>query len=156
MEDAEEKVQEVTEEVTTPPGRVVRSTTHKVVQKPAVKTEHPQRVYETKKSIFRTYQIVWYVLGFFEILLLFRLVLKILAANPGSGFSILIYGLSGPLVAPFVGVLRITTADTGSTFEWPTLIATAVYWVVAYGIVKLLQLIKPVSQQEIEETVDSV
>ncbi len=151
MTNEEEKV--VTEEVA--PARVVKTRT--VVQKPTVRTEHPQNVYETKKSIFRTYQAVWYILGFVEVMLAFRFILKLLAANPGSGFAILVYGLSGPLVFPFFGVLRVfVSSETGSVFEWPALIAMAVYWILAYGIIQLFQMLKPVTPQEVEDTVDTV
>ena len=46
------------------------------------------------KPIYRGTQIAWYVLGLLEVLLAFRLVLKMLAANPGAGFSSFIYRLS--------------------------------------------------------------
>ncbi len=154
MIDSEEKVQETEEEVVTSPGEVVKST-RRVISKPAIKTEHPQVVYETKKSIFRTYQLIWYFLGLIEVLLFFRMILKILAANPGSGFALLIYGLSAPLVRPFIGVLRMASTSGGSVFEWPTLLAMVVYWILAYGILNLLQLVKPVTPEEVEETVDN-
>lgn len=153
-DDEETKVQEVTT-VTTSPDQVVKTTKH-IKKEPAVKTEPPQQVFETKKSIFRTYQIVWYILGFVETLLIFRLLLKVVGADPLSGFALLIYGLSDVFALPFNGVLGVTATPEGSIFEWSTLIAMAVYWVIAYGIVQLFQIIKPVGPREVEDTVDSV
>jgi len=107
-----------------------------------------------KKVIFRTYQIIWYILGVIETLLAFRFVFKLLAANPGSPFVRGIYNASSSLIAPFRGIFPTPVVE-GSVFEWTTLVAVVVYAVVAYGIVYLLQLVKPVEPQEIEETVDN-
>lgn len=118
------------------------------------KTEPPQRVYEKKKAIFRSYQVIWYILAVIEILLGFRFVLKIFAANPLSGFTNLVYTISEPLAAPFSGILA-TTVFGNSVFEWSTLIAAAVYALIAYGIVYLLQMVKPVTPTEVSEEVDN-
>jgi len=132
------------------------TTTRKVIKEPAIKTGPPQAVYETKKSIFRTYQVVWYFLGVIEVLLGFRIILKIFGADPYSGFANFIYSLSSPFALPFFGVLRTSTAPpSGSLIEWSTLVAMAVYWIIAYGIVQLLQFVKPVTPDEVEQTVDS-
>lgn len=150
----EKEVQKTTEVTTEAPQQVV--TTTKKVMKPAVRTGHPQAVYDTKKSIFRTYQVVWYILGVVEVLLAFRFALKVFGADPMSGFTNFIYTASNPLAVPFLGVLRTSVTPTGGTImEWSTIIAMAVYWLVAYGIVQLIQFIKPVTPNEVEETVDS-
>lgn len=120
----------------------------------AVASEPPQKVYEKKKVIFRVYQLVWYVLGVIEVLLVFRVVLLMLGANRGSGFVNLIYALSAPLAQPFRGIFGIT-ATGGNVFEWTSLVAMVVYAVVAYGLVQLFQLIKPTTPEEVEQTVDT-
>lgn len=124
------------------------------VVKPTVTTESPQKTYDTKKAIFRTYQIVWYVLGVIEILLAFRIVLKLLGANSFSGFTSFIYAVSNPFALPFAGILGVTGAST-MILEWSTLIAMAVYAIIAYGIVMLFQLIKPTNPEEVNQTVDN-
>ncbi len=116
--------------------------------------EHPQKVYAQKKAIFRAYQIIWYVLGVIEVLLIFRFVLKALGANPFSGFTNLIYTLSNPLALPFSGILT-TPVVSGSVFEWSTLIAAVVYAILAYGLVQLFQLIKPTNPTEVQQKVDT-
>lgn len=146
-----EEVQEVTTVERTHPEQVVK-TTKKVT--PAVVTEHPQRVYEKKKVIFRSYQIIWYILGFIEILLGFRVALKAMGANPFSGFVSLIYAVSDPLALPFAGILR-SSVGSGAVLEWSTIIAAVVYLIVAFGLVNLLQFIKPVTPEEVEQTVDN-
>ncbi len=154
MAEVQEEVVSETSKVTTPNQRATR-TTQRVVTDPQVRTEHPQNVYNTKKSIFRTYQIIWYLLGVIEVLLAFRILLKMLGANQLSGFTQLVYSLSDPFALPFNGVLGVSTTPEGSLFEWSTLIAMAVYWIVAYGLEQLFQFFKPVTPTEVEE-VDTV
>lgn len=125
----------------------------KKINTPVVEEELGPRAYHQKKAIFRTYQVIWYILGIIEILLAFRLILKALGANPMSGFTNLIYALSDPLALPFLGILPVT-ATSNFVFEWSTLIAAAVYLVIAYGIVELMQFVKPVTSEEVEHTVD--
>ena len=134
------------------PAQVTQTT--KTVTPPPVQTEHPQKVFEKKKVIFRSYQIIWYILGIIEILLIFRFLLKMIGANPFSGFTNLIYTLSNPLALPFIGVVSPMVSGT-SVFEWSTVIAGMVYLLLAYGIVQLFQFIKPVTPDEVNKEVDS-
>jgi uncharacterized protein YggT (Ycf19 family) len=99
------------------------------------------------KPLYRSTQIVWYVLGLIEVLLAFRFVLKLLGANPGAGFTYFIYTTTYPLAAPFLAVFR-TSHVSGSTFEWTTLLAMFVYWAVAMGLIKLFVMGKAVSTPE--------
>lgn len=99
------------------------------------------------QPLYRGTQVVWYLLGLVEVLLAFRFILKLLGANPGAGFTDFIYAMSQILVAPFIAVFGISRVQ-GSTFEWPTLLAMFVYWVIAWGIIKLFVMGKPVSTPE--------
>jgi uncharacterized protein YggT (Ycf19 family) len=139
------------EEVTTinnqSPQQVVRKTTTQI--EPQAKGETPQKVYEKKKTIFRVNQIVWFILGFIEVLLAFRFVLRLLGANPLIGFTNLIYSVTMPLVAPFSGILGITTSGNFA-IEWSTIIAAIVYFFVASGLVYLLGLIYPITPNDVE------
>lgn len=138
-------------EMTAIPTGSVRTT--KVVR-PVIRTEHPQQVYETKKTIFRAYQVIWYIVGVIEVLLVFRMLFKAIGANPFSGFVTLIYALTNPFALPFQGIISNYVVGT-SVFEWPTAIAAIVYFILAWGIVYLLQLIKPVTPDEVVESVDN-
>lgn len=87
--------------------------------------------------------LVYYILGLLETILLFRLIFMLLGANPGSGFVAFIYSLSRIFLAPFTGIFRAFISpgiETKSVFEPATLIAMAVYALAAYGIVKLLRI----------------
>lgn len=116
---------------------------------PQAKGEAPQKVYEKKKTIFRFNQVVWYILGFVEVLLAFRFVLKILGANPFIGFTSFIYSITTPFAAPFTGILGTSTTGN-STIEWSTIIGAIVYLCAAWGIVYLLNLIYPISPNDVE------
>ncbi len=101
----------------------------------------------TTKPLYRGTQIVYYILGAVEVLLAFRFVLKLLGANPSAGFSSFIYSLSHVFSAPFLNVFRITEVS-GNIFEWTTLLAMVVYWIIAMGIIKLFLMSKTVSTAE--------
>jgi len=133
--------------ITGSPQQVVRKTT--TTTEPQAKGATPQKVYETKKTIFRFNQIIWYILGLIEVLLIFRVVLKALGANAYVGFTSLIYSITLLLVAPFQGILG-TSVMGNSTIEWSTLIAAVVYICIAWGLVYLLGLIYPISPKDVE------
>lgn len=141
---------DVTIQTTTQADPTVKQTT--VIREPLVKTEHPQKIYDKKKRIFRTYQIIWYVLIFVELLLGFRATLKAIGANPISGFVNLVYALSAPLVLPFSGIVP-SYIDGNAIVEWSTMFAGVIYFLLAFGLVHLLQLAKPVTPEEVEENV---
>lgn len=101
----------------------------------------------TTKPLFRGTQIVWYILGLVEALLMFRFVLKLLGANPNAGFSNFIYDVTYIFAAPFLNVFRQTRVE-GSILEWTTLLAMLVYYLVALAIVKAFFMSKTVSTPE--------
>ncbi|PIZ62562.1 hypothetical protein COY16_03990 [Candidatus Roizmanbacteria bacterium CG_4_10_14_0_2_um_filter_39_13] len=139
--------QEVTVIEDQTPSQVVKKTTKQV--EPDVKGEAPQKVYEKKKTILRFNQIIWYILGLLEVLLTFRLFLKMLGANQYIGFTSLIYSITSPLALPFSGVVGIS-ATGSSVLEWSTIIAGIVYLCIAWGLVYLLEIIYPITPKDIE------
>ena len=99
------------------------------------------------KPLYRGTQIVWYIVGLIEVILAFRFVLKLFGANPEAGFSSFIYIITQPLAYPFLTVFRISRIE-GSIFEWTTILAMFVYWLIGWGITKLLVMGKTVSTPE--------
>jgi hypothetical protein len=75
---------------------------------------------------------IYLIFGLIEALLLIRFVLKALGANAEAGFAQLIYGMTGPLVAPFLGLFGSPQAASGATLELHTLIALVIYALVAW------------------------
>lgn len=88
----------------------------------------------------RARQIVYLVFGIIEVLIAIRVVLKLLAANPNAGFSSFIYGITEPLVAPFLGVFPQPSGDNGSVFELSSVLAIIVYMLLAYVIVRVIHI----------------
>jgi hypothetical protein len=101
----------------------------------------------TVTPLYRGTQIAWYIFYVIEALLLFRFLLRLLAANPGAGFTEFIYALSYPFVAPFLYVFAPMQIG-GNVFEWSTLLAMLVYWILTWGIIRLIVMGKPVTQTE--------
>lgn len=101
----------------------------------------------TTKPLFRGTQVVWYLLSLLEIGLIFRFFLKLTAANPAAGFTSFVYGITRLFVEPFLAVFPRTVVE-GSIFEWTTLLAMLVYWLLALAIVRLFLMSKTVSTPE--------
>jgi uncharacterized membrane protein YuzA (DUF378 family) len=87
--------------------------------------------------------LIYYVLGALEILLTFRLVLKLMGAGTASFFVRLIYSIAGLFILPFEGIFRrgfTQGLETTSVLEPSTLVAIIVYPLLAWGIVKLVRI----------------
>jgi len=114
-------------------------TTQNEGPKEAVTTE-TKRVASSSQTVE---YLIYFIFGFLEILLTFRLVLKLMGASIASAFVGLIYGLTGIFILPFEGIFRRGTAqglETTSVLEPSTLVALVVYAVLAWGIVKLVRI----------------
>lgn len=95
---------------------------------------------ERRMGLFQVNRIMWSILAFLEILLAFRFVLRLIAANPESGFGMLMYGITGVFVAPFNGLVG-TPSSGGSALEVTTLIAMAVYALIFWGISYVIRMV---------------
>jgi hypothetical protein len=126
-----------------------------VKQTRTTQNEGPKAAVTTEtKRVATSSQTVEYLIYFFfgalEILLAFRLVLKLLGASISSGFVGLIYGLTGIFILPFEGIFRrgfTQGIETASVLEPSTLVAIIVYPVLAWGIVKLIRIFSGERQQ---------
>ena len=125
----------VKKEQTTTEQQIVKG--DQVVQKDAVvKTENVVKDEYVKSP--RAYMIIWYILGLFEILLVIRFVLQLLGANAASAFVAVIYAITDVLAAPFIAIFPTSDA----VFQASTLVAMIVYALLAWGIVKLIDVIR--------------
>lgn len=102
---------------------------------------------ETSRPLYRGAQVIWYSLYIIEALLIGRFILKLLGANPEATFSSLVYSTSQIFIWPFTSVFS-NNYVAGSVFEWTTLLALVVYWLLATAIVKLFVMSKSVSPRE--------
>jgi uncharacterized protein YggT (Ycf19 family) len=97
--------------------------------------------YEGRRiAALRLTQLVYWVFGLIEGLIVIRLVLKSLGANPAAGFSQFIYGITAPLVAPFVGLFN-NPSYQGSVLELSSIIALIVYALAAWLIARLVWIL---------------
>lgn len=87
-------------------------------------------------------RVVWYIAGVIIALLAIRVVLLLLGANRDSGFVDFVYALSGVFAAPFYGIFNYQPVYGQATLELSSLVAIAVYALIAWGIAKLTTLTK--------------
>jgi hypothetical protein len=132
-----------TTETVTPAPQPVRRRWWRRYRVPAetVATEYyaaPSYVVDPTLSQF--FRIMWFALGVLEALLGLRFVLALFGANPNNEFASLVYGVTGPFVFPF-RTLFATPAAQGSVFEFYTLIAMAVYFLLWWGIVRFIEVV---------------
>ncbi len=100
---------------------------------------------ETKATSFQTVEyLIYFFFGIIDILLVSRFVLKLFGAGVSNGFVQFIYGATDILTAPFAGIFDNGVSygiQTSSVFEPATLVAIIVYIAMAWGIVKLIQIL---------------
>lgn len=104
-----------------------------------------QDVVKTVEGNIKAKKIVYYILGVLEVLFAFRLIFKLLGANPWSGFVAFIYSVSQVFLAPFINIFRpgVTRGNmTQAVLEPATVIGMIVYAILAWGIVKLIEIIR--------------
>lgn len=111
-------------------------------QVPDRSTLKPRRVSGYSRSPREAYGVYAVQLGalVLEILLGFRIFLKLIDANPDSGFAWFVYGVTGPFLAPFSGLIQ-TPEVNGSEFEIFALIAILAYAILFWLILKSWRLI---------------
>ena len=95
---------------------------------------------ERRQVLFLINRIIWSLAGLLEVLLLIRFGLKLIGANPDSGFAVFIYGLTGVFTAPFTDL--VPTLFYGKyIFELTTAMAMVIYALLFWGIVAAIPLI---------------
>lgn len=102
-------------------------------------------------SAQKTEYMIYYIFGILEILLAFRLVLKLAGASHTSGFVNATYLFSNMFVWPFEGIFRRAVTqgiETTAVLEPSTIVALIVYAIVAWGIVKLVRITS--GEQQVE------
>lgn len=88
-------------------------------------------------------RVVWYIAGVLLVILAFRFVFGLLGANPANAFADFIYTVSYPFVAPFFSLFHYNLRYGVSRFEEYTLVAMAVYAIIAFAIARLLTIDQP-------------
>jgi uncharacterized protein YggT (Ycf19 family) len=94
-----------------------------------------QRVFSLKLTHF-----VWLVFGVIEGLIGLRVLLKLMAANPGNPFASMIYATTEVFLLPFRG-LTIEPSVGGVVLEVSSIIALGVYAMLAWVVVRGLWIL---------------
>ena len=144
---------DIIETTPTPTTREVRevnraprtSTEYRSVERPAAEVDRVEAVAydpyaDRRLAAHRTVQLVYWIFGLIEGLILIRFILKALGANPSAGFAQFIYGITAPLVAPFYGLFGNPSAQ-GSVLELHSIVALIVYGLLAWLIGKLVWIL---------------
>ena len=132
-------------------AEIVKETTTTRDDNPNLSAATPAKPAKNGASSFQTIEyLIYFLFGVLEILLVFRLILKLTGASLSSDFVNLIYGVTGVFILPFEGIFRrgfTQGVETTAVFEPSTLVAIIVYAVLAWGIVKLIQILSGEKQQ---------
>jgi hypothetical protein len=103
---------------------------------------------QTKKVVTNSQtveRLVYFFFGVLEVFLAFRLIFKLAGASLSNAFIGLVYGVSGIFILPFQGIFHqgyTQGINTTSTLEPSTIVALLVYGVLAWGIVKLIRIVR--------------
>jgi hypothetical protein len=108
-----------------------------------------------RQASYRLVQAIYLVFGIIEALIAIRLVLRLLGANAQAGFAQLIYGLTAPFIAPFVGLFGNPSAG-GSVLELHSVVALIVYALLAWGVAKVAWLLWGETRSAIRTSATSV
>src|SRR4051812_47445311 len=84
--------------------------------------------------------IIWLLFGVLDALIVLRVVLKFIAANPTNDFSNFIYSVTNIFLSPFNNLIASPAIGNG-VFEISSLIALIVYTLLAWLVVRLFRLI---------------
>jgi hypothetical protein len=134
---------QITEKTVTTQGNTVE---------PVVNTTTKSTAVKSTATITQTIEyFIYFLFATLEILLVFRLFLKLSGASLASSFVELIYGITGIFIFPFEGIFRRSFQEgieTTSVLEPSTIVATIVYAVLAWGTVQLIRILSGEHQQE--------
>lgn len=121
--------------------QIIKETVTTHVDTDSVKvTPETNKVTDTKA----TERAIYYIFGILEVLLAFRLIFKLAGASQGSYFVSFIYAVTRIFILPFEGIFRRGVAEgieTTSVLEPATIVALAVYTLLAWGIVELVRVL---------------
>jgi len=105
-----------------------------------VRTTEREPERERRIFTFKATQLIWLFLGVLEGLLALRILLKLMAANPGNAFAAFLYSITDLFLLPFVGLVGTPTAG-GMVLELSSIIAMVVYGLVGLGLERLVWVI---------------
>lgn len=91
--------------------------------------------------VSRVNKFIWLMTAVITGLLMFRFVLKLIAANAANTFVDLMYKITDVMVAPFNGIIASPATSGGSIVDTAALFAMVVYVLVAWVLVMLIRIL---------------
>lgn len=76
--------------------------------------------------------ITYVIIGFIELLITLRIILKLFGANVGAPFVAWVYATTAPLLQPFIGMFPSPVLDGRFVIEFSALFALIIYGLIAY------------------------
>lgn len=104
------------------------------------RTEEVEPERERRIFTFKATQLIWLLFGILEVLIGLRILLKLIAANPGSPITALIYKFTDFFLAPFAG-LTATPSAGGMVLEISSFFAMIIYALIGWALERLIWLI---------------
>lgn len=105
-----------------------------------VRTSQQELGQEHRVFTFKATQLVWLFFGILEALIALRIFLKLIGANEASPIAGFTYGITSLFLAPFAGLTGTPTAG-GMVLELSSVIAMLVYALLAWALVKIIEVI---------------
>jgi hypothetical protein len=105
-----------------------------------VRTSQRDSNQEQRLFSFKATQLIWLALGLLEALILLRIGLKIIGANPESLFAAFVYNFSYIFLFPFEGLIG-TPSSGSNVLELSSFIAMGVYALLAWAFERVVWLI---------------
>jgi len=95
-----------------------------------------------RQTAYKLVQAIYLLFGFIDALIVIRVVLRLLAANPSAPFARWIYGMTDWLGAPFAGLFSTVGGGGGGggVLELNALVALTVYALLAWSLAKIAWL----------------
>lgn len=89
-------------------------------------------------------RVVTFAFGILQVLLLLRIVLLMLVANPGNGLVDAIYSITQPFVEPFIGMFTLDRVTAGqSVLDVAAVVALIAWTLVEALILAALRIFQP-------------
>jgi hypothetical protein len=106
---------------------------------PTVSAITTTRVRRVPNSNDRAVRVIRYVTAVLEIVLVIRFFLRLLGASPDAAFSLLVYGVTELLVAPFEGLFP-HPGQGFFVFDSATAVAIVIYPLVAWALTSYIRI----------------
>lgn len=91
-------------------------------------------------TVARVVRVIGFIFGILELLLVLRIGLRLLEANPANAFANLIYGLTQPLVFVFATLFANPSVGPGNVLELTTIIAMVAWAILGWALTRLVWL----------------